>query len=144
MAVMGASRSEVLLNIVSARRDRGVYTLWQESARCMMTFVVQAEAPPLREDGDGALRVGDTRVLLEMVVRAFEDGATAETIVQRYSALKLSDVYAVIAYYLRHRSEVDGYMRGRDQQAAKLRRKVQGGQKDLSEIRGRLQAKRKP
>ncbi len=52
-----------------------------------MTFTAQAEAPPLRQDASGALRVGGTRVLLELVVRAFQDGATPETIVQRYSAL---------------------------------------------------------
>ena len=38
-----------------------------------MQFTAQAEAPPLREDADGAVRVGDSRVLLELVVRAFED-----------------------------------------------------------------------
>ena len=47
-----------------------------------MTFTVQAEAPPLREDASGALRVGASRVLLELVIRAFQDGATPETIVQ--------------------------------------------------------------
>ena len=50
-----------------------------------MAFNVQTEAPPLREDATGALRVGNSRVLLEIVVRAFQDGATPETIVQRYS-----------------------------------------------------------
>jgi hypothetical protein len=50
-----------------------------------VAFTVQTEAPPLREDATGALRVGNSRVLLELVVRAFQDGATPETIVQRYS-----------------------------------------------------------
>ncbi len=54
-----------------------------------MAFTVQTEAPPLHEDATGALRVGNSRVLLEMVVRAFQDGATPETIVQRYSTLAL-------------------------------------------------------
>ena len=71
-----------------------------------MTFIVHADVPPVREDSAGALRVGDSRVLLELVIRAFQDGATPETIVQRHSPLTLSDVYAVIAYYLRHRREI--------------------------------------
>ncbi len=54
---------------------------------------------PLRREESGAIRIGQTRVLLELVIRAFEDGATPETIVQRYSSLSLADVYAVIAYY---------------------------------------------
>ena len=62
-----------------------------------MAFTVQTEAPPLREDATGAVRVGNSHVLLEMVVRAFQDGATPETIVQRYSTLALPDVYAVLA-----------------------------------------------
>ncbi len=72
-----------------------------------MAFTVQTEAPPLTEDAIGALRVGNSRVLLEIVVRAFQDGATPETIVQRYSTLALPDVYAVLAYYLRHPNEVE-------------------------------------
>ena len=83
-----------------------------------MSFTVQSESPPLREDADGALRVGQSRVLLELVIRAFQDGATPETIVQRYSTLALPDVYAVIAYYLRHRNEVEAYLARREQQAA--------------------------
>lgn len=107
-----------------------------------MTFTAQAEAPPVREDASGALRVGDSRVLLELVIRAFQDGATPETIVQRYSTLALSDVYAVIAYYLRHRKEVEGYLARREQQATEARQRIESQHGDLSEIRARLLAKR--
>ena len=48
-----------------------------------MVFTAHAEAPPLREDAAGAVRVGDSRVLLELVIHAFQDGATPETIVAR-------------------------------------------------------------
>lgn len=107
-----------------------------------MPFPVQAEAPRLREDESGALRVGDSRVLLELVLRAFQDGATPETIVQRYSTLELSDVYDVIAYYLRHRSEVDAYLVRREQQAEQIRERIDRQPEDLSEIRARLQKRR--
>jgi uncharacterized protein (DUF433 family) len=105
-------------------------------------FAVHSEAPPIREDGQGALRVGDSRVLLELVIRAFEDGATPEAIVQRYATLTLPDVYAVIAFYLRHRSEVEAYLANREQQANELRQRIEGHQGDLSEIRARLRARR--
>ena len=108
-----------------------------------MAFVVQAEAPPLREDAAGALRVGDSRVLLELVLRAFEDGATPETIVQRFPTLLLSDVYAVIAYYLRHRSEIDEYLSQRELKAEDVRQRLQNRQGDLKEIRTRLLARRR-
>jgi uncharacterized protein (DUF433 family) len=90
-----------------------------------LSFPVQAEAPPLREDASGALRVGDSRVLLELVVRAFQDGATPEAIVQRYDTLALADVYAVIAYYLRHRGEVEAYLARRELKAAEVRQRVE-------------------
>ena len=109
-----------------------------------MPFVAQAAAPPLREDAAGALRVGETRVLLELVIRAFQDGATPETIVQRYSTLGLANVYAVIAYYLSHRSEIEEYLARREQKADETRRRIESQQGDISEIRARLLAKRRP
>ena len=39
-----------------------------------MSFTGQVEAPPLREDSTGAIRVGQSNVLLELVIRAFQDG----------------------------------------------------------------------
>jgi uncharacterized protein (DUF433 family) len=107
-----------------------------------MAFTVQAESPPLREDSAGALRVGDSRVLLELVIRAFQDGATPETIVQRYSTLALPDVYAVITYYLRHRTEVEEYLARREQNAEEVRERIDGQSGDLSEIRARLLERR--
>ncbi len=109
-----------------------------------MSFITQAEASPLREDSSGAIRVGESRVLLELVIRAFQGGATPETIVQRYSPLTLSDVYAVVAYYLRHRNEVESYMAQREAKANEVEEKLREQQGDLSEIRARLIAQRKP
>ena len=109
-----------------------------------MSFTVHAEAPPLREDATGALRVGDSRVLLELVIRAFQDGATPETIVQRYSTLALPDVYAIIAYYLRHRNEFEEYMSWREQAAENVRLRLESQQSDLSGIRARLLSQRQP
>jgi uncharacterized protein (DUF433 family) len=105
-------------------------------------FTVQAEAPPLRIDASGALRVGDTRVLLELVIRAFQDGATPEAIVQRYSSLSLGDVYSVVGYYLHHREEVGAYLTQRERKAEEVRQRIESQQGDLSEIRARLIAHR--
>lgn len=107
-----------------------------------MPFAAQAEAPPLCEDADGGLRIGNSRVLLELVIRAFQDGATPEAIVQRYSTLILSDVYAVVAYYLRHPGEVEAYLAAREEQARLVRERVTSQQSDLTDIRARLGAQR--
>jgi uncharacterized protein (DUF433 family) len=105
-----------------------------------VTFTVPSESPPLREDASGALRVGSTNVLLEMVVWAFQDGATPESIVQRYSTLDLGDVYAVIAYYLRHRADVDAYLARREQKTEEVRQRIENRQGDLADIRARIRA----
>ncbi|HEY3393783.1 MAG TPA: DUF433 domain-containing protein [Lacipirellulaceae bacterium] len=55
---------------------------------------------PLREEPAGVVRVGKSRVLLELVLRAFKSGATPEAIVQSYETLNLADVYAVLSRYL--------------------------------------------
>ncbi len=103
---------------------------------------IQADPIPLLEEASGALRMGGTRVLLELVSRAFEVGATPETIVQRYTTLRLPDVYAVVAYYLRHCGEIDEYLRRREQQAVEVSQRIAATQPDLGEIRERLLAQR--
>ena len=107
-----------------------------------MTFICQTEAPPIHEDATGALRVGNSRVLLEVVIRAFQDGATPETIVQRYSTLTLADTYAVVAYYLRHPEEIRTYLSQREHKAEEVRQRIEAHQGDLEKVRARLQAQR--
>jgi uncharacterized protein (DUF433 family) len=103
-----------------------------------MNFSPEPAAPPLREDAQGALRVGNSRVLAELVLRAFQDGATPETIVQRFPTLELADVYAVIGYYLRNSAELDMYLRQRERAAAEMLARNEHEQEALREIRTRL------
>jgi uncharacterized protein (DUF433 family) len=78
---------------------------------------------PLYEDPPGVLRVGKSRVLLELVIRAFQRGQTPESIVQSYDTLSLPDVYAVVSCYLANPAPFDEYLRRCDQQADAVRRK---------------------
>lgn len=103
-----------------------------------MSVKIQMDTPPLRQDSSGALRIGRSRVLLELVIRAFQDGATAEAIVQRYPTITLADVYAVIAYYLRHREAMEAYLEEREQIAGEIRQRIDERQGDLSDLRRRL------
>jgi hypothetical protein len=54
--------------------------------------------------------------------------------------VSLADVYAVIAYYLRHRSEVDEYLGNRVREHAELRREIEG-RPEYQELRERLLAR---
>ena len=71
---------------------------------------------------DGVLRVRGTRVTLDTVVSAFQDGATPEEIAGRYPSLALADIYQVIGYYLRHASELSAYFERRQRESAEAKR----------------------
>ncbi len=107
----------------------------------VVTLPIVTEPMPLATDADGVVRVGATRVTLDTVIAAFEDGATAEEITQQYPSLHLADVYLVISYYLRRSSEVEAYLRRRRQQARKVRQQNEA-RFDPSGIRDRLLARR--
>jgi uncharacterized protein (DUF433 family) len=83
---------------------------------------------PLRVAEGGAIRVGNTRIPLDQIVHEFERGATPEEIVQSFDALDLADVYSAIGYFLRHREEVEEYLRVREQQADRIRQMIEANQ----------------
>ncbi len=86
---------------------------------------LHAEPPPLRIAEEGAVRVGNSRVSLDLVVEQYENGMTPEDLVRAYDTLDLADVHAVIAYYLRHREEVRTYLKRREEEAKALRARIE-------------------
>jgi uncharacterized protein (DUF433 family) len=80
---------------------------------------------PLRVDEGGAVRVGRSRISLDLVVEQYENGMTPEEMVRAYDTLLLADVHAVIAYYLRHRDEVRTYLKRRQEEAEALRATIE-------------------
>jgi uncharacterized protein (DUF433 family) len=106
-----------------------------------MTLVIEPHPIPLRKDSSGTWRVGDSRVLLDLVIHAFNAGRTPEEIVQSYDTLHLEEVYSVIAYYLAHRVEIDAYLKQREAEADSLWEEIKG-RSDYQEFRERLLARR--
>ena len=86
-----------------------------------MTPLAKSEPVPLREDADGVIHVGGTRVTLDTVLTAYRHGSTLEQIAQDYSALQLADIYVAIAYSLRHREEIEDYLQRRHRVAEAVR-----------------------
>lgn len=76
----------------------------------MTLNTLAAQPAPLQKDEDGVVRVGGTRVRLDTVITAYHMGSAAEEILLKYPSLRLTDIYAVITYYLWHREEVDRYL----------------------------------
>ena len=101
-------------------------------------------AIPLTEEPAGVFRVGASRILLELVLRAFLRGETPEAIVRFYRGLHLPEVYAVIARYLTDPQPFDEYLRRCDEDAADFRREIDAGQSpqlDKQELLNRAKAK---
>jgi hypothetical protein len=80
---------------------------------------------PLWEEPPGVFRVGKSRVLLELVLRAFQRGETPEGIVRSYRTLELPAVYAVISRYLADPALFDAYLRRCDEEAEAVRRHLE-------------------
>ena len=107
-----------------------------------MTPPIHTDPVPLRVDEHGVIRVGDSQVLLDVVLREFHNGAEPETIAHGYPTLDLADVYGVIAYYLRHRQEIDDYICTRRHQAETLRQDIEATQPSRTELRDKLLARK--
>lgn len=106
-----------------------------------MALIIEPQPVPLRKNRDGSWRVGNSRVLLDLVIHAFNAGRTPEEIVQSYDSLQLEEVYSVVAYYLTHRSEVDAYLQQQEAEADALWKNIEK-RSDYQEFRKRLLARR--
>jgi uncharacterized protein (DUF433 family) len=91
-----------------------------------------ADSLPLRVDEGHVVRVGNSRISLDLVVEHYENGMTPEDLVRAYDTLELVDVYGVIAYCLRHRDDVLACLKRRVEEAAALREKIESERSRVS------------
>ena len=90
----------------------------------------------------GVLRITGTRVSLDSVIYAFNEGATPEEIIQQYPTLDLAAVYSVIAYYLQNRAEIEQYLEQNKVEVEELRKEIESRFNHLG-LRERLLARKK-
>lgn len=114
---------------------------WLDYGVAVSLTIEQTQPIPLATSSDGIIRVAGTRVTLDTVAEAFQDGATAEEIAQQYPILSLADVYSVLGYLLRHQAEVAAYLDQRAEHRTTLRRENER-RFDPQGVRGRLLARR--
>lgn len=96
---------------------------------------------PLYTDKHGAIRVGNSRVLLELVIHAYYLGETPEGIVDSYPSLTAAEVYAVIGYYLANREAIDAYVRERDKKSDQIMQAMEANlTSEARALRSRLRA----
>ncbi len=85
-----------------------------------MAVTTVREIVPIKTNKDGVILVSGTRVTLDTIIGAFNDGSTAEEIAYQYPSVPLADIYSVIGYYLRQKKQVDAYLKRREKQAREV------------------------
>ena len=102
----------------------------------MVTIIEPKEKPVTKGEG-GVLRVGNTRVSLDSLVYAFNEGAAAEEIVYRYPSINLMQAYAAITYYLQNKPQIDAYIKEREKEREVIKAEIET-QFPTASIRERL------
>jgi uncharacterized protein (DUF433 family) len=96
---------------------------------------------PLRVDDTGAIRVGQSRVTLDVMLQYWRLGMKPEEIAQGLDTLTLADVHGALAYYFRHQTEIDDYLRRREEEAEQLRQQIEAvNASRLTALKARLKA----
>lgn len=79
------------------------------------------EKPIYLESRNGGYYVTGTSISLESVIHQFKEGLSVETIQREcFPALTLEQTYGVCTYYLRHREDVEQYLKEADQDLDRL------------------------
>ena len=103
-------------------------------------------APPIENpiawDENGVARVWGTRVLLHFVLNLYtKHGETPEQIADGFDTLELADAYAIIAYYLRNKEEMDEWLRAEDEEYERGVEEVRRSNPDSAEKMARVRAR---
>lgn len=77
------------------------------------------------------IRVAGTRVGIEHLLEVYLAGRLPEEIALEFPSVTLEQVHGIIAWYLRNRAEVDGYLR----ESRRLARRRRAGQAEGNEPR---------
>jgi uncharacterized protein (DUF433 family) len=104
-----------------------------------VTMTIHADPVPLRLDEFGVIRIGDTRLSLDVLLDHYLQGLSAEAIADGYQdVVTLADVHAALAYYHRHRDEVELYLQRRRQETEAIYRQIETLQPPRPEFRQTL------
>ena len=101
---------------------------------------IEPEPVPLVRGQGGRLMVPGTRVSLNVLVAAFKRGESPEAIHDDYETVSLADVYAILAYYLRHRAEVEDDLARQQRQGAEIQARLEDVSPMPEGLRARLLA----
>lgn len=83
-----------------------------------MTAIEAVQPVPLTHTPEGLIRVTGTRVTLDSILHKYKQDTSPEEIIDCFPAVSLWQVHAILAYYLNHQAELDGYLQEQDEAAA--------------------------
>jgi uncharacterized protein (DUF433 family) len=107
-----------------------------------MSIIIHQDPAPVRVDEEGTIRVANTRITLDVLLADHRRGMTPEQIVGQLDTLTLADVYGLLAYYYRHRDELDDYLKRRAEEADRRRHEIETTQPTFAEVKARLLSER--
>ena len=106
-----------------------------------MAITLHADPVPLRVDDTGTIRVGQSRVTLDVLLGYCRMGMKPEEIARGLDTLTLADVHGALAYYFRHQPEMDDYLSRREEEAEQLRQQIEAVNAGrLAPLKARLDA----
>lgn len=91
----------------------------------MTAEAIEPEPVPLVRDRAGRFVVPGTRISLDVLVADFKQGKTPESIHEAYRTVSMADVYAIFAYYLRHRAAVEAYLAEQEREGAEIQARIE-------------------
>jgi uncharacterized protein (DUF433 family) len=127
--------AEVTAELEAVQRE--ALTQWGISADMAASLAAMADFP-LRLDRHGDIRIGRSRVLLDTIIDRYKSGATPKEIAKGYDTLTPAEISEAIAYYLRHKDDVDAYLQRRDAEAQALWEQIHAVQPSKSELKERI------
>lgn len=87
------------------------------------------------EKKNGGYWIAGTRISLDSVVYAFNQGASPETIKREFPLLTLEEIYGGLTFYLANQAKIDSYLRESeiqfDEEAEKRRTELQNTKPEL-------------
>ena len=90
-----------------------------------MALSTAAEPVPFVIDEHGVARVGGTRLTLATVLESYLSGSAPDEIIAEFPYVAPSEIFAVVAYYLRHKPEADAYLATHRRLSDEVERKIE-------------------
>jgi len=109
-----------------------------------MILLETTQSVPLTLTEDGTIWVTGSQVALESVVYQYQQGNTAEAILESFPSVKLADIHAVISYYLNHSNQVDEYLQDQQKRARIIREDIESDpayRARVGELRARIRSR---